>query len=369
MKVLLLGEYSNVHWTLAEGLKELGHDVTVASDGDAWKNYPRDIDIRRKSLGLFDTLTYLVRLHSILPRLKGYDIVQIINPIFFDLKVERMKKYYDVIRRQNGKLVMGAFGMDHYWVKAGVDCKTFRYSDFNIGDQRRHSSDNEGFINEWLNGLKGDLNQYIANDCDAIVSGLYEYDVCYRPYFPEKLHFIPFPIKMEGRTQQADVRGQKLRFFIGIQKNRSIYKGTDIMLRALERLKKDFPDEIDIIKAENIPFNEYKTLMDDSDVLLDQLYSYTPAMNGLHAMSRGLILAGGGEPEQYEILNEKELRPIINVLPNEQDVYSKLLWLVEHREMIPTLKDQSIKYITKHHEYRKVAEQYINLYNKLLSAK
>lgn len=43
MKILLLGEYSNVHWTLAQGLRALGHSVTVVSDGDGWKNYPRDI--------------------------------------------------------------------------------------------------------------------------------------------------------------------------------------------------------------------------------------------------------------------------------------------------------------------------------------
>ena len=47
MRILLLGEYSNVHWTLAEGLRELGHDVTVVSDGDNWKNYLRDINLKR----------------------------------------------------------------------------------------------------------------------------------------------------------------------------------------------------------------------------------------------------------------------------------------------------------------------------------
>ena len=43
MKILLIGEYSNVHATLAEGLRALGHEVTVISDGDGWKDYPRDI--------------------------------------------------------------------------------------------------------------------------------------------------------------------------------------------------------------------------------------------------------------------------------------------------------------------------------------
>lgn len=45
MKILLMGEYSNVHATLAEGLHKLGHHVTVLSNGDFWKNYPRDIDL------------------------------------------------------------------------------------------------------------------------------------------------------------------------------------------------------------------------------------------------------------------------------------------------------------------------------------
>jgi hypothetical protein len=61
-------------------------------------------------------------------------------------------------------------------------------------------------------------------------------------------------------------------------------------------------------------------------------------MNGLLAMSRGLILVGGGEPEHYKLLGESELRPIINVLPSMEDVYCKLLALVLNPEQIPQLK-------------------------------
>lgn len=45
LKILLLGEYSNVHATLSDGLRQLGHKVTVMSNGDFWKDYPRDIDL------------------------------------------------------------------------------------------------------------------------------------------------------------------------------------------------------------------------------------------------------------------------------------------------------------------------------------
>ncbi len=47
MRILLLGDYSNVHWTLAEGLRALGHEVCVVSDGDGWKNYRRDVDLKK----------------------------------------------------------------------------------------------------------------------------------------------------------------------------------------------------------------------------------------------------------------------------------------------------------------------------------
>ena len=104
MRILLLGEYSNVHWGLAEGLRALGHEVTVVSDGDVWKNYHRDIDLRRRSLGKIDTLRYLYDIHRIIPKLRDYDVVQLINPVFLDLRAERILPYYKQLRNQNGRM-------------------------------------------------------------------------------------------------------------------------------------------------------------------------------------------------------------------------------------------------------------------------
>lgn len=364
MRILLLGEYSNVHWTLAEGLRSLGHEVCVASNGDNWKKYPRDIDLIRKSNGLFNTLSYLLKVLRAFRHFRGYDIVQLINPIFLDFRAKRIRKYYDYLRKHNGKVFLGAFGMDYYWVKTCLDCKTFRYSDFNLGSKPRTDEPfNKIFISEWLNGEKKTINQYIASDCDGIIAGLYEYYKCYHPVFPEKTTFIPFPISTKTiKEKETSSSSNKIRFFIGIIPSRSAYKGTDIMLKALERVHKDYPDRCEIVKAESIPFESYQKLLESSDCLLDQLYSYTPAMNGLLAMSRGLVVVGGGEEEQYEIINEHELRPIINVLPNEEDVYSKLKWIIENRSQLPRLSLDSVEYIRRHHDSQKVAERYIQFW-------
>lgn len=359
MRILLIGEYSNVHATLADGLRELGHEVTVISNGDFWKGYKRDIDVTRKP-GPMGGLLFMAKLYSLLPRMRNYDVVQLINPMFFELKAERLFFFYNYLRKHNRKVFLGAFGMDWYWVHTCTFDKPLRYSDFNIGNEVRTNADALKEQAEWLGTAKEELNKMIARDCDGIISGLYEYHVCYAPVFPDKTSFIPYPIKPQ--TPLAHNDNGKLKLFIGISKGRSEYKGTDIMLRAAEAIARKYPDRVELRKAEGVPFDEYEKMVNGSDAILDQLYSYTPSMNPLMAMSKGIICVGGGEPENYEIINEQHLRPIVNVKPTYDSVYEELERLVAHPELIPQLKSQSIEYISKHHDYLKVAKAYERFY-------
>ena len=373
MKILLLGEYSNVHNTLAKGLRELGHQVTVASDGDSWKDYPRDIDLKRDPSQPHERLSFIWRLLKALPQMRGYDIVQIINPMFLELKAEHIMPIYRYLRRHNKKIVLGSFGIDYYWVSVNTDIRPLRYGDFNFGETLRTDPEAQIYRDEWIGTAKERLNTEIALDCDGIVAGLYEYWATYNEVHTvcpdgreirDKMRFIPFPIVMP-EIYRTSFFGGPLKLFAGISRGRSAYKGTDIMLKAAERLKNKYPDKLDLRVVEGVPFDEYCRILDGSDAILDQLYSYTPSMNSLLAMSKGIIVIGGGEPENYNILNEKELRPIINVQPDEQSVYDELEQLILHPERIPELKRQSVEYIKRHHDYIKVARQYEKIYSEL----
>lgn len=373
MKILLIGEYSNVHNTLAQGLRELGHQVTVASDGDGWKNYPRDIDLSRNPNSPTGRMSFLWRLFKALPRMRGYDVVQLINPVFLELKAERIMPFYRYLRRHNRKIVMGAFGIDYYWAKINTELKPLRYSDFNFSDKVRTDHEALLYRNEWIGTPKQSLNQAIAADCDGIPAGLYEYWATYNEVHDicpdgreirDKMRFIPYPIVLP-EIIHTSYYGGPLRLFIGISRGRSAYKGTDIMLDAAQAIKEKYPDRVELRVAQGVPFDEYRRMMDGSDAILDQLYSYTPSMNSLLAMSKGIIVIGGGEPENYNILGEHQLRPIINVLPDRQSVYDQIEQLVLHPERIPELKRQGVEYIKRHHDYIKVAQQYLDFYSGL----
>ena len=74
MRILLIGEYSRFHNSLKEGLIALGHEVILVGTGDAFKNYPVDINIK-------PTLTtcnwFAIRLKNLLFRLTKIDIPRI----------------------------------------------------------------------------------------------------------------------------------------------------------------------------------------------------------------------------------------------------------------------------------------------------
>ncbi len=364
MKILLLGEYSNVHNTLAHGLRELGHTVTVVSNGDFWKNYPRDIDVSRRP-GKTGGMLLLAKIYALLPRLRGYDVVQFINPLFFELKAEHLFPLFRYLKKHNRKAVLCGFGMDYYWVHTCSTAMPLRYSDFNIGNGLRQNKKAIAEREDWMGTDKERLNRLMAEQCDGIVTGLYEYWRCYKQHFPVKTIFIPFPIIVGEAPVIADETPEKLNLFIGISKNRSAYKGTDIMLRAAEAVKRQYPDRLNLTVASGLPFAEYVRAMLGSDAIMDQLYSYTPSMNPLEAMAHGIICIGGGEPENYEIIHETTLRPIINVLPTCESCVAELTRLVTHLDLIPRLRRQSYAYVCKHHDHIKVAEQYEAFYRSL----
>ena len=319
MKILLLGEYSALHSTLADGLRLLGHDVTVASDGCKWMDNDRDINLARKGYDFYNSIKYLAAVNKTFKKFKDYDVVQIKSPSFLDLKIKRNLEFYRFLKKNNAKVFLGAFGTDYFWEKICLENKELRYSDLFIGNKPL-----DIYKCEWIEDQFQEANIEVAETCNGIVSCLYEYYKAYEPYYKNKLTYIPLPINTDFLQYNQKGTKDKIKFFIGIQKLKSKLKGTDLFLEEVMKIQETYPKEVLVNKVTSLPWLEYVKIMSESDVILDQLYSYTPAMNGLIGMSQGLVLVGGGEPEMYELQNENNNHPIVNVFPSKEDIYNKL---------------------------------------------
>ena len=82
-------------------------------------------------------------------------------------------------------------------------------------------------------------------------------------------------------------------------------------------------------------------------------------MNTLEAMSQGIVCVGGGEEDFYRFIGEEKLRPIINVRPTYDDVYTQLEHIILHSEKLQNLSAQSQAFVYKHHDHINVAKQYL----------
>ena len=197
MKVLLVGDASNFHWTLAQGLRQLGHEVTVVSNGSGWMRTGSDVLIRRKSYGAADSMMYLAKIVSLLPTWRNYDVVQIAGHNFFALRPEKNLAIFRQLRRQNKRVFMQVLATDHYYVKACFDGKTYRYSDFFVGDKPLNIPNYNTLRETYLYGANRDANIAMAQECDGIAACLWEYYVAYEQEYASKLTYIPTPINID----------------------------------------------------------------------------------------------------------------------------------------------------------------------------
>ena len=371
MKILFAGDASNMHNTLARELRKMGHEAIVASDGSRWMNTGRDINLERKP-GKLGTLNYLMKIRRALPQMTDFDIVEIASPIFLRLKPHRIAKVFDYLKQNNRRMVLSALATDMVYYDACHDGHTYRYSDYMLGNEPSPYVGSSEYIaqqqDNWKEPFMREHSDHILAGIDGVVTCLYEYYAAYKPLLGDRVVYAGLPIDTEAlEFRPLNEVPSKVRLFIGIQRDRHVIKGTDRLLAAMKRAHDRYPGITELEVVENLPYDEYIARMRDSHVILDQLYSYTPATNALIAMAQGLVAVSGAEPEYYDLIGETVNKPIINVSPLvEGDIDHKLSWLIEHRDQLPQMARASRAFVEKHNAAPIVAQRYLNFWNTLL---
>lgn len=360
--------------TLAQALKDDGHNVVIVSDGDSYKNFSRDITItsqKRKGklaalarmfldvTGTKGLITYFKH-KKVISSLKGYDVVQLINTVPLDC-FGSIASYLFIrdLKQNNKKLFLCALGDDYRWVKACLHNK-FKYSALSNLTART--------LYKYIYSLKyvyglffKKLHLYVEKQCDGIIPGLTDYAIAYEgidkvtPIIP-----LPLPKKIfdEANSMDANVHtsSNRITIFHGWQVGRELKKGNFILDEAVKRiLQSNLAGKIDYQIVKSVPFDEYITRIKSADIFLDQTYSYDRGMNAIFGMAYSSVVFSGFE-------YEKEQHIGISAEPDVDLVEIELIRLIDDPVLMETIKNNARDYALKRHNPENVMRNYLNVW-------
>lgn len=372
MRILLLGDASNYHRALSRGLAGLGHDVTLASDGGGWLRTGRDIDISRPARGKIGGALLWVRLRSLLASdLKGFDIVQFASPGFASLRPSRLRDILLRLKKANGPLFLTALGADSLYVRALTGGNPpLRYSEFNLGTGLTPwARIPDARVESWLAPELTDYTEFFYDNLSGVVSALYEYQKVVetvRPEMPSAYGGIPIALDELPAPQQRP-EGAPLKIYLCAQKGREIHKGADILFREVRALAARHPGEFELLMPPNMPYDHFLRFLGGVDVLVDQLYSYTPATSALLGMALGAVPVSGAEPEFARFIGEPVPLPIINPDPFDPSAFTgEILRLARDRSLLADYRLRARRFVETHNSAPTVARRFEQLWKKAI---
>lgn len=374
MKILLIGEYSNLHNSLKQGLQKNGFEVTLLSTGDGFKNFDSDIPIKstlfeNKFLKLIAKLIDRligVSLNEIeifikaifkINKLKGFDIVQLINERSFGTSPRLEKTILKYIFKNNKKVFLLACGVDTVSIKYASE-KKFRYSILSPYFKNKNLKGEFKHTVKYLNSNYLMLGEYVRDNVKGIISSDLDYHIPYEN-FNKYLGMIPNPINIDKLKKCEINKKNKIFILHAINSKNKIKKGNEFFEKSLMLIEEKYKNKIKIVKTIDRPYSEHIINVNECDILLDQVYAYDQGYNALEAMALGKVVFTGAEKEWVEFYNIKEDSIAINALPDISKIVEKLSWLIENPMQLKSISKNARKFIEEHHDYKNIANKYL----------
>lgn len=375
MKILLLGEYSRLHNSLKEGLEAIGHEITIVGCGDKFKKFPVDFSIYarmcnnnkianflfksiRKVFGLdFEKIEKAIRFYLLLPKLKDFNHVQLINSDAIEtypiLSRFLYKKLFKKIKSRSLLICGDEVPVVDYWFQKELKYSVLTpyFEDNSLENQFRfplkYRKENYRKTFHWL-----------KENCQNLITSDLDYEIPMQK-LGFTTTFIPNPINTNQIVFQPLENIDKIIIFLGINRLSYLKKGIIYFEKALEIIQKNHADKVEIIVTENLPYNEYILQYNKAHILLDQVFAYDQGYNALEAMAKGKVVFTGAETEFLNMYQLHEDEVCINALPNENKIAAKLSFLIEHPEKIFEISKNARNFIEKEHHYQTIATKYL----------
>lgn len=364
MKILLFGEFSGLFNCLQEGLRALGHEVTLVSDGNGYKNYPSDFRYDMHFLnkcGKFSTPLKCASLWLNRRKLSGYDIVYFMDPSIVSRHVRWNASLYRYMIKNNRRSFLCGAGdtsiMIEYWLNSEEKYKNYVKGILN-------NSSKKGNVPLYPNKDLRCWENELLDSVDGYIPIWYEYAQPFRSC-KSFVRTVRIPIPLRNFEYKPNKVNGKVVFFHGIP-SREEAKGTPFIREAFKRMEAKYGDVAEFVCAGGLPFSEYMKLISRTNVVLDDANSYSIAMNGLFSLAKGKIVMGGAEPEGNEELGIEGVNPVFNLKPDVDQICSQIEYVIEHKDKIEEWGLASRRFVECYHDHIQIAKDYEKIFKEAL---
>jgi glycosyltransferase involved in cell wall biosynthesis len=375
MKILLLGEYSRLHNSLKEGFVSLGHEVIIVGCGDKFKQFPVDYSIfakicnQNKVANLlfksirkitsfdFEKIEKAIRFYFLIPKLNNFDHIQLINSDALDsypmLSRFLYKKLFVKIKSRS-LLICG----DETPVIEYLLTDKMKYSILTPYFEDKSLEKQFNFPLKYITLEYKKTFNWLKEHCQNIITSDLDYEIPMQQ-MGFQTTFIPNPINIDKIEYSPLKIENKIIIFLGINRLSYLKKGIPFFEKALKIIQRKYPEKVEIIITENIPYNEYISIYNKAHILLDQVYAYDQGYNALEAMTKGKVVFTGAETEFLKQYLLKENEVCINALPDVNEIIEKLSLLIENPDLILEISKNAKAFIEKEHHYKTIASTYL----------
>lgn len=365
MRILLVGDYSGVHYNLWVALRELNIDVTLISDGDGSKEIPTQLSWResnkeskfKKYINIHGG-SFLSLNKDIIESCIGFDIVQIVNPVICESLSSKLNlDFFSYLRVNNKKVFMYSVGDDLRWVSYHL----FSNKTKSMFNDKRILISKESYhpLRYVLRPGYRKLCERVYSDVNAIIPGSLDYQLPNKG-FDNVTKIVPFPLHINALPYRTKDNYDTFTLFHGIQKGKGIRKGYGVF----EEVKKMVSDnkKIKVINVESVPYSKYINLLADSDIVFDQSVSYDQGMNAVIAMAMGKVVFSGFEKEFYEYYDLNH-ECGINANSNQDEMLKAMLDITNDRARFEEISISARDFVVDKHDHIKVAKEFIEVWN------
>lgn len=344
-RVLVYGEFSGYGKSLREGFLELGCDADVFSfNGDGWKSINSNLQLsgKNKFYKFFDFI-------RLIPTFFNYDLILIMNPRFVSMRFlgPFMLLFWRIF---NKKIALLCCGDDSEYIRRGKDgsLKRWLYDGVSFPKKNYYSSFWDVFV-----------HKCVANAAHVIIPTMSDYAMAWElSAFRHKVSDV-IPLACDGlvaEIKKTDINSIKIMHGI----NRPDVKGTAIIKKALDVVKSEFGEKIEIFYPEKLPFTEYLALMKSIDISIDQTKCSSYGMNAIYSMYAGHVVVTPADDDCLRYFNIKR-SPLISIENDEINIASVIRNLIKNASSLDRIKIETQQYAIKMHSPQNIAAKILKL--------